>query len=791
MKYVGQSVPRNDGFEKATGIGLFTADVSMPGMLYGKVLRSPYAHAKVTSIDTSAAEALPGVMAVCTFENTTNKLFNTSATMVTTNAPEEPVRDQSVFTGEPLYIGDEIAGVAAISEKIAEEAIKLIKVEYEVLPAVYTELDAIKADAPKVQPVLEGKDPEYNNICGHRIEFGIGDIAKGFEQADEIVEVEIKLPRQKQVQMETHGAVAWYRPNGTLEVTSTTQTPHPTKMILAYAFDLPESKVHVKNPPHVGGGFGVRIGISGKAEILATALSMKALKPVKLIYDREEDFIASDTRHGGTIRCKLGATKDGKFVAIDTWAALNTGAYCTFGVELLGVCGVCGTAVTYDIRNMHYLGLPVYTHQQTAGAFQGFGTPQGTTAVETAVDAMAKKLGIDGIELRKMNTSREDRRPFVDMFLPFTLGTVGINECIDRAAAEIGWAEKHGKEKSGNIRRGVGISCGSHVSNAAPFCVDYNSITVRFEQDGTMVVASGIPEIGPGTTTAALQVCCDLMGVPFATSTFLYGDTHKGPFDIGSHATRSLYTVTQVAKLAIDEVKAEVFDWLCNSEVMKRFAGMEEHALKEFVTADVVKLVKFVGKDPATLTMDEGIIRCGDLETTIHDVCYFAHVNNHQFISSKCNQPPNSIPFFATAAEVEVDMELGLVKVIKVAAAHDVGKAVHPRLCEGQIEGGVLRGVGYVTREEMTYEEGKGFYNEGIHKYMIPTADDYPEIVPIMVETNDYKGVYGLKGIGEVGLCGVAAAVLSAVEDATGVRFTEFPLVPGRVLAGLKAAGKI
>lgn len=790
--YVGKSVPRSDGFDKATGYGLFTHDVTMPGMLYAKILRSPYEHARVVSIDTSAAEALPGVEAVCTFENTTNKLFNTSATMITTNAPEEPVRDQKIFTGEPLYIGDEIAGVAATSLEIAAKAIKLIKVEYEVLPHVCDELEAIKKEAPMVQPVLgKDTDPEYNNICGHRIEFSIGDINKGFEEADVIVETKIHLPRQKQCQMETHAAVAWYKANGTLEVISTTQTPHPTKMILAYALDMPESKVHVKNPPHVGGGFGVRIGISGKAEVLAAALSKKALKPVKLVYTREEDFIASDTRHGGHLYCRLGAKKDGKFVALDTTAILNTGAYCTFGVELLGVCGVCGTALTYDVRNMHYLGLPVYTNQQTAGAFQGFGTPQGTTIVESAVDKMAQALNMDPVELRKMNTSKEDRRPGIDMFLPFTYGTVGLNECLDKAAKEIGWAEKRGKAQTGNKRRGVGISCGSHVSNAAPFCVDYDAVYVRIEQDGTFVVASGIPEIGPGSTTAVLQVCCDLMGVPFETSTFLYGDTHTSPFDIGSHATRSLYSVSQVAAEAIKELKADLFDWICNSDTAKRFAAMEEKERHMFTSANLDTFAKFCGKDPATLTLEDGIVKADGIEMPLSEIAYFAHVSGKQFIASKCKIPPNSIPFFAQAAEVEVDMELGLVKVLKVAAAHDVGKTVNPVLCEGQIEGGVLRGVGYVAREEMTYEEGKGFYNEGFHKYMLPTADDYPEIVPIMVETNDYKGVYGIKGIGEVGLCGVAAAILSAVEDATGVRFEETPLTPGRVLAGLKAAGKI
>ena len=305
MKYVGKNIPRNDGFDKATGLGQFTMDVSMPHMLYARVLRSPYAHAKVVKIDTSAAEALPGVVTVCTFENTTNKPFNTSATMVTTPRPAEPVRDQTIFTDEPKYIGDEVAAVAAETEAIAAEAIKRIKVEYEVLPAVYDPVEALKPDSPEVQPLYGNK--EHHNVCGEivRVTFCEHEpysdeaLERGFAQADVIVDANIKLPRVKQCQMEVHAAVASYKANGTLEIISTTQTPTPTKMIVAYAFDLPESKVRVRNPPYLGGGFGVRIGISGKAELLAAALSMKALRPVKIVYSREEDFIASDTRHGG------------------------------------------------------------------------------------------------------------------------------------------------------------------------------------------------------------------------------------------------------------------------------------------------------------------------------------------------------------------------------------------------------------------------------------------------------------------------------------------------------------
>ena len=398
MKYVGKNIPRNDGFDKATGLGQFTMDVSMPHMLYARVLRSPYAHAKVVKIDTSAAEALPGVVTVCTFENTTNKPFNTSATMVTTPRPAEPVRDQTIFTDEPKYIGDEVAAVAAETEAIAAEAIKRIKVEYEVLPAVYDPVEALKPDSPEVQPLYGNK--EHHNVCGEivRVTFCEHEpysdeaLERGFAQADVIVDADIKLPRVKQCQMEVHAAVASYKANGTLEIISTTQTPTPTKMIVAYAFDLPESKVRVRNPPYLGGGFGVRIGISGKAELLAAALSMKALRPVKMVYSREEDFIASDTRHGGYMHARLGAKKDGTFVALDTAAKLNTGAYCTFGVELPAVCGVCGTAGTYHIPYMRYMGYPVYTNQQTAGAFRSFGTPHGTAVVEACVVALNRKI---------------------------------------------------------------------------------------------------------------------------------------------------------------------------------------------------------------------------------------------------------------------------------------------------------------------------------------------------------------------------------------------------------------
>lgn len=747
--YVGQNIPRNDGYDKVTGRAVFTHDVTMPRMLFAKVLRSPYAHARVLDIDTSQAEAMPGVKAVATFKNTTDKFFNTSATMVTTNPGSEPVRDQTVFTSEPKYIGDEIAAVAAESEEIAENAVKKIKVTYQELPYVLDPLEAVKENAPDVQPNFARE----KNICGEVIRINFGDVEQGMAQADIIVESFVHLPRVKQAQMETHAAVASYKSDGSLEVICTTQTPHPTKMILAYALDLPESKVTVRNPPYVGGGFGVRIGFSGKAEIIASVLSMKCHRPVKYVYTREEDFTASDTRHGGYLKGRLGAKKDGTFVALDTSAWLNTGAYATFGVELLGVCGACGTAGTYHIPNLSYRGYPVYTHQQTAGAFRGFGTPQGTFLVEELVDAMAKKLQMDPLELRKMNTMREDDQNW----FPFTLGSIGINECLEKAAEEIGWKEKRGKKQDGVIRRGVGIACGTHVSNAAPFCVDYNIVTLRLEPDGSLLVLSGIPEIGPGSTTALLQVASDAMSIPFHQLSMHYGDTIS-PFDIGSHATRTLYTVSQVIWDASQKLKQDIFQY----------------------AADFLK----TSQDKIRLT--DGILYAPEKEMPLSQLAYEAHLRGKQFIATSNLVPPNSLPWYAQAAEVEVDMETGMVRTLKIAAAHDVGKAVNPRLTEGQIEGGVLQGVGYACREEMTYVDGKGFYNNGFHKYMLPTADDDLEIKSILVESNDPKGIFGIKGVGEVGVCPTAPAIVSAVEDAIGIRFHEIPLTPDRVLKKIK-----
>lgn len=750
-KNIGIGVERKDAYDKVTGKGIFTSDLKFKDMLYAKVLRSPYAHAKIVNIDTSEAEKLPGVKVVATYKNTTQKLFNTSATMVFTVPEEKPVIDQTIFTDTVRYVGDEIAAVAAESEKIAEEAIKLIKVEYEKLDIVLDCLEAQEDSSIKIHPV-EG---DINNSPGNPAVLTMGDFEKAWENCEYKVERKFKLPIQKQAQMETHSAVANYKKTGELIVYSTTQTVHPTKQILGHLFELPESKIRIVNPPYVGGGFGVRIGCSAKAEPIASVLSMMTERPVKICYTREEDFTASDTRHGGYVYVKLGADKNGRFKALKLNAVLDTGAYCSFGVEVPGVLGAVSVS-TYNIENIDYEGHAVYTNKVPAGAMRGFGSPQGTFAVERAVDEMAEKLNMDPIEIRKMNIMKVND-PWV---LPYECKSTALSECMDKVKESIGWEEKRGKNKGGKgyLKRGVGIGVGTHVSNSAPFCVDYDTIYVRLEGDGSLHIASGAPEIGTAITTSIPQMAAEAVGVNLKDVHLVFGDTDATPFDIGAHASRSLYAVGTALLKASKDLKNEVLEYVSN---------------KWNVEVEKLDIV-------------DGQIKGLDRALSLKEVAQKAHLDRKRFMKIGQTTPPNAPPWHAQAVEVEVDTETGMIDIIKIAAAHDVGKAINPPVVEGQIEGGVAMGIGYAISEEMTVNERGEAYNHSFARYMLPTFNKIPEIDTIIVESNDPTGPFGAKGIGECGNIPTAPAIVAAVEDALNVKFNEIPLTPERVLKAIE-----
>ncbi|MCL1805439.1 MAG: molybdopterin-dependent oxidoreductase [Clostridiales bacterium] len=744
--YVGKSLPRQDGYDKVTGAGVFTHDVRLPDMLHAKVLRSPHAHARILSIDTSEALALEGVRAVVTWENSPRVLFNASDAHTGTMPPNKPVLDQYVFDNVVRYVGDEVAAVAALTPGLAEKACGLIKVEYEVLPAVFDPLEAMEEGAPDVHKT------ELKNTPVPPFQIAIGNFQEAYESSEYKVDVSMKVPVQKHAQLETNAAVADYR-DGRLTVYSTTQSVHPTKQILALIMGMPESKVRVLNPPYVGGAFGVRCGLSAKAEPIAAILSRMANKPVRCVYDREEDFIASDSRHSGYLQAKLGADKDGVFQALEIRGVLNKGAYTSFGVEVVGVMCAMSLAI-YRVPNVACHGRTVYTNVQAGGAMRGFGNPQGTAVVEMAVDAMAKKLNMDPKEIRLKNIL-EAGDPWC---LPFMNSSTALAECIEKAAERIKWSEKRNAFKAGKIRRGVGLAVGNHVSNAWPFCVDFDSVYLRLEADGSLQLATGVPDIGQGSGTTLMQVAAEALGSEFETVAITFSDTETTPFDVGSHASRTLYAVGICILEAAKDLKRQVLEYT---------AAMW-------------------GARAEDLTLERGVIRGAGGETPLRELCREAHLLSKEFIAVGRTTPPNAPSWHAHAAEVEVDTETGMVRVVKYVAAHDCGTAVNPQIVEGQIEGGVAMGIGYALREEIVRDEEGVPYNNGYHKYMLATAGDMPEIEAIIVECSDGSGPFGAKGVGESAMVPSAPAILAAVEDAVGVRYGEMPLTPERVLNGLR-----
>ncbi|MDD4767941.1 MAG: molybdopterin-dependent oxidoreductase, partial [Desulfotomaculaceae bacterium] len=593
-------------------------------------------------------------------------------------------------------------------------------------------------------------------------------------ESDIIIEKEFKVPVQKQAQMETQAAVAQVGLDGKVTVWSTTQTPHPTKMILAKAFSIPESKIRVLNPPYIGGGFGVRIGCSAKAEPIAVALSMLAKKPVKVVYSRKEDFIASDTRHAGYVTVKLGAKKDGTFHAIHLKSLLNGGAYCSFTNEAVGVLGSMGLAV-YRIPHQLYYGHGAYTNTTPAGAMRGFGNPQAMYPIESVVDMMAEKLGMDPLELRLKNIMQVGD----PWFLPYKCGSTGLAECIEKGAKSIGW-EKRGKlNKPGAKKlRGIGMGVGTHVSNAWPFCGDYDNAYVTVQQDGSIHLASGVPDMGTGTTTSLPQLVAEVMGVGLDQVSMTFADTASTPFDIGSHASRTLYAAGTAVVAATRDARKQVLEYA---------ADLFKVAPERLDLQDSVIFV--AGQAAGADCTGTPVCTIGGVEKksiTLKELAYTAHLRNKQFIGVGRIVPENAPPWHAHFAEVEVDTELFQIRVLKVAAVHDVGKAIHPVICEGQVEGGVAMGIGYALSEEIKYDEKGRQLENSFHKYMLATSDDMPEVDVMIVEANDPTGPFGAKGVGETGLVPTAAAIANAVYDAIGIRFTEIPMTVERVFKAMK-----
>ena len=772
---VKQPVPKIDAVKLVTGAAKFTDDFERPGMLYAKILRSPHAHARIKRIDAAKAKALPGVHAVLTHADLP-KIRHTKAGQ---SYPEPSPYDHVILDSKVRFVGDRVALVAAESYQIAESALQLIEVEYEILPAVLDLETAMQPGAPVIHDESDAKGilDASRNLVGH-VGVDIGNIAEGFAAADVIVENTYRTKQVKHAMSEPHVSLAYLDDDDRLVVVTSTQVPFHTRRQLARILEIPIGRIRVIKP-RIGSGFGNKQGMH--LEDVVASLALKTRRPVKMMYTREEEFFCGWTRHPQIIKMKTGAKKDGTIIANEMLVLANTGAY---GDHATTVQANVGNKVLplYPIPHIRFACDVVYTNLPVCGAFRGYGATQGSFALESQIDELAKALGMDPLELRQKNRIKTDHvDPIATKIGESTHGKVrvikscGLGECIEQGAAAIGWREKRGKltpqspslsqrEGAGGeflspIKYGVGMACAMQGSGIPG--VDGGAATITMNDDGTFRLFVGATDLGTGSDTVLAQIAAETLGVKLEDIQVLSSDTDLTPFDVGAYASSTTYVSGGAVKKAAESAEKQIL----------QIAG------------------QMMGEQPADLSCrDRKVVAKDGKAVSLEEVAmYSVYKAKKQITVTESHTSEDSPPpFTAQFAEVAVDTETGEVKVVQYVAAVDCGVAINPALAEGQVEGAVAQGIGYALMEEMHFEQGK-LLNPNFDDYKILTAADMPPMQTILVETYEPTGPYGAKSVSEVPINGPAPAIANAIADAVGIRLTDLPMTPEKVLAALAA----
>jgi len=774
---IGKRFVRKDGIAKVIGQETYTSDILLPRMLHARVLRSSFPHAKIKNIDTSAAERMG---AICiTFKDIPKIKYNERLVSI----PRSTYKDRYVLADKARHVGEAIAAVAAETEEMAEEALSLIHVEYEKYPAVLDPIEAMKSDSLLIHESILVGDEERKiekNIAALR-EISEGDIEEGFKEADVIVEDEFKTGRVYHAQMETKSVVCQPEADGGIIVWTTTQTIHNVRQLLGEIFNLPLSKVNVKRIS-VGGSFGSSIQMNSVVPI-GVALALKAHCPVKLLSTREEDMY-DHVKYPSQIRLKLGARKDGLLTAGEMKVIVDIGAHNTQAYPLLG-CMAGWWVSLYRLPHLKFEGKAVYTNKVPACAMQGFGNPQVTFAVESLMDILAERLSMDPIELRLKN--------YVGLGQTFwgqgptvrsVIRSCGVEEMLKKGAELIDWENrwKLAKEK-GPIRRGLGMARGFHTSGAgAPMpgeAIDYSGGIVKINEDGSVDFLTALMDLGGGTLDALAKIVAEELKVPVEKVGISPVDTRTTIYDVCTHATRGVYC----GGGAIHKVAGQAKEKLL--EFASRILQAPPHALKMKVDEEAGQGVIYVEGVPGK-------------RVTIGEVAKTAQLNNWGTIAAvdshrQVNCPPTFIAHFI---EVEVNTETGVITPTRAVLCSDAGRVINPELAEGQLYGGLYRGLGYALLEDTQYDEETGeLTNKGfLTDFKMLTAEDMPKIENIQTyftNTEEPTGPFGAKGIGEAALNPTAAAVASAVYHAIGIRFAEIPMTPEKVLKAINDHCKI
>jgi len=744
---VGKPLQRIDGIDKATGSARYAADLKLDNLLHAGLLRSPHAHAKVTHIDTAAAEKLPGVRAVATIFEVPKVIEYWFSLRTEKKRKQMFLRDNVV-----RFVGDPVLALAAEDQATVNRALSLIKVAYEPLPALHDPSQALDAKDVKIHT--------RGNVA-FKVEKVYGDTSRGFADADVIVENTFRTSKQKHAALEPFGTcIAHYRSNGSLTVYSSTQLPHWSRHYLAGALDLALNKVRVIKP-HTGGSFGGRCGLIHGLEVMCSWLSQQTGRAVRMSFSREEDFMATETRHPMTIRMKTGATKDGILTANEAEIVSDVGGYGTHYIGVLADCLSTGVGL-YKFPSYRFTATAVFTNKSLCGALRGYGNPQMNFAQESQLDIIAAELGIDPLALRLKNYRRTGE---IDPVLNDEIRSNGLAQCLSEGARSCGWEQNRRRPPArGPRKRGVGLAVMLHGTGAGKALPDPAAATVMINADGSVNLVTAAADEGQGNRTVLAQIASETLGIEFEKISVSETDTETTPLDCGTHGSRQAYGGGLAVQAAAEEARRKLLDY----------------AARELgVDGDQLRI-----RDGAVFQIQrpDNRILIGDLmrKTQIEDMSLC-----EQVIGSAAGVAPAMLGYYgAVFAEVEVDTETGRVKVLKVTSAFDVGRAINPDLVRGQIIGGAVMGIGFALTEDLVVADGH-ILNANFGDYRLLRASDVPEIVPIIVESHEPTGPFGAKGIGEGCMVNVASAIANAICHATGVRLTELSMTPEAIVQGL------
>ncbi len=764
-RVIGKPEPKVDAVKLAAGKPVYTDDIEMKDMLHAALLTSPHAHARIKRIDTSRAKALPGVHAVLTYQDVPRVYYASGGQ----SYPNPKPYDQVSLDYKVRHVGDRVAVVAAETPEIAREALQLIEVDYEILPAVFDAEAAMQPGAPVIHddPAVEGIHDRERNIV-HHIEAEVGDAEAQWTKADRIFEGEYRVHQVQQASIEPHVCVTWWDEDDRLVIRTSTQVPFHVRRMIAPLVGLPVKRIRVIKP-RIGGGFG------GKQEMLiedlCAHLTIATGRPVRFEYTREQEFTSARSRHPQILRFKTGVTHDGQIVAAELYIIGNTGAYGTHGLTVQMVSGFRGLT-TYNAPYSRFVCDVVYTNIPTPGAYRGYGAPQALFALEVHMEEIAHALGMDVIEFKRRNWIKvgdvmvmsvalgEGREGFEQI-----VKTSALAECVEIGARAMGWYDKRGRERTvpgqPHLRRGIGMAVAMHGTGIAG--LDMGAASIKMNDDGSFNLLFGATDLGTGADTVLAQIAAETLGVPVNDIIVYAADTDMTPFDTGAYASSTTYISGGAVLKAAEQVR---------EQILKHAA---EHLLD--CSPDELELEnrRVVHRDGRSVTLEQVALH------SLHQA------DQKQIMASASHMSYESPPPFAAQfAEVIVDTETGQVTVERLLMAVDCGIAINPITASGQVEGGMVQALGYAHCEEMPYDEWGRLQAADFNGYHLYRADEMPKLEVIFVETYEASGPYGAKAVAEIPKDGVAPALASAIHDATGVMMRDLPFTPERVWRAMR-----